>query len=90
MKSVTARELGLATTQVLESVNPGQSLVVTEGGVPRWRIEALPQTKDRVAELRSLGRIISAQSDPEAWPEAIPRYTREQVDALYAESRGEH
>jgi len=89
MKTISKRELNQQTAHVLDAVSGGQSVIVTERGVPRWRIEAVESSGDPVARLRSEGRIAPAKAMPAPWPAAKPRYTISQVDALFAESRGE-
>jgi prevent-host-death family protein len=89
MKTISKRELNQQTAQVLDTVSVGQPVVVTERGVPRWRIEAVEVSGDPVDRLRSGGRITPAKAKPAPWPVARPRYTPSQVDALFAESRGE-
>ena len=89
MKTISKRELNQQTAHVLDAVSVGQSVLVTERGVPRWRIEAVGISGDPVARLRSEGRITPAKVKPAPWPLAKPRYTTSQVDALFAESRGE-
>jgi prevent-host-death family protein len=89
MKTISKRELNQQTAQVLDTVSVGQPVVVTERGVPRWRIEAVESSGDPVDRLRSGGRITPAKAKPQPWPVAKPRYTPSQVDALFAESRGE-
>lgn len=89
MKTISKRELNQQTANVLDSVSFGQSVIVTERGVPRWRIETVESSGDPVARLRSAGRITPAKAKPAPWPVAKPRYTPAQVDALFAESRGE-
>ncbi len=89
MKTISKRELNQQTAHVLDAVSVGQPVLVTERGVPRWRIEAVESSGDPVARLRSGGRITPAKAKPAPWPRAKPRYTTSQVDALFAESRGE-
>ena len=89
MKTISKRELNQQTAQVLDAVSLEQSVIVTERGVPRWRIEAVENSADPVARLRSGGRITPAKTKPTPWPVAKPRYSPSQVDALFAESRGE-
>lgn len=89
MKTISKRELNQQTAHVLDAVSAGQPVLVTERGVPRWRIEALETCGDPVARLRSGGRITPAKAKPAPWPAAKPRYTISQVDALFAESRGD-
>lgn len=89
MKTISKRELNQQTAQVLNAVSPGQSVLVTERGVPRWRIEAVEGSVDSVARMRTAGRITAAKPKPAPWPVAAASYTPSQVDALFAESRGE-
>ncbi len=90
-KTVTKRELNQQTAQVLAGVQVGRSVVVTERGVPRWRIEAVEDTlTDPVARLLAEGRIIPASENPPPWPaREKAKYTSAEVDALYEWSRGE-
>ncbi|MBA2291767.1 MAG: hypothetical protein H0W15_04840 [Gemmatimonadales bacterium] len=90
-RTVTKRELNQQTAQVLAGVQVGRSVVVTERGVPRWRIEAVDASSaDPVARLLADGRIIPASENPPPWPKREKaRYSPAEVDALYAESRGD-
>ena len=87
MKTVTKRELNRQTAQVLAAVKVGESVVVTEHGVPRWRIDVFDSDTDPIARLRAQGRIIPAKKDPMPWPEpeGDPRYSPADVDRLYRE-----
>ncbi|MGH8963093.1 MAG: hypothetical protein ACRDWT_18210 [Jatrophihabitantaceae bacterium] len=89
MKTITKRELNQQTAQVLAAVGVGEVVVVTERGVPRWRIEAIDEHPDPVGRLRAEGRISPAKTNPAPWPKRArsPRYTPEDVDRLYAEMR---
>ncbi len=88
MKEITKRELNQQTAQVLAEVRAGEPVLVTERGVPRWRIEAVDGVADPVARLRAAGRIIPASEHPMPWPDDTDaRYTPAEVDALYAEMR---
>ena len=89
MKAISKRELNQQTANVLDAVSLGQSVIVTERGVARWRIEALETSTDTVARLRAEGRITPAKTQPAPWPVAKARYTPAQVNALFAESRGD-
>jgi len=89
MKTISKRELNQQTAQVLAAVSVGHAVVITERGVPRWRIEAVESSGDPIARLRSEGRITPAKAKPAPWPRAKPHYTPSQVDALFTESRGE-
>lgn len=90
MKTISKRELNQQTAHVLDAVSVGQAVVVTERGVPRWRIEAFENSGDPIARMRAGGRITPAKAKPAPWPVAMPRYTPSQVDELFVESRGAH
>lgn len=51
MKTISKRELNQQTAHVLDAVSIGQPVVVTERGVPRWRIEAVESSGDTVSRL---------------------------------------
>ena len=91
MKTVTKRELNQQTAQVLAEVVVGAPVVVTERGVPRWRIEVIEAAADPVARLRAEGRIIPAKQNPAPWPKRrrSTRRTPADVDALLNDMRGE-
>lgn len=93
MKTITKRELNQQTAQVLAEVRPGEEVIVTERGVPRWRIEAVESIADPVERLRAQGRIIPASPNPPPWPADWGRDTRGRtpadVDALHHEMRGD-
>lgn len=89
MKTISKRELNHQTAQVLDAVTAGHPVIVTERGVARWRIEAVESVNDPVARLRAEGRIKPAKAQPAPWSTAKARYEPSQVDALYAESRGD-
>ena len=92
MKAISKRELNQQTDQVLAAIELGDSVLVTEYGVARWRIEAVDAASDPVVRLRRDGRIVPAKAEPSPWPEATgeARHTPAEVDALFADSRGEH
>lgn len=54
-------------------------------------VEALDAAVDPVARLRAEGRITPAKAEPRAWPEVTGtrRYTAAEVEALFADSRGD-
>jgi antitoxin (DNA-binding transcriptional repressor) of toxin-antitoxin stability system len=91
MKIISKRELNQQTAQVLAGVRAGQPTLVTEYGVARWRIEAVDAAVDPVARLRAEGRITPAKTQPRAWPAhaAARHYTAAEIDALFADSRGD-
>lgn len=89
MKTISKRELNQQTAQVLDGIHIGDPVLVTERGIARWRIEAVEVSTDPIARLRAEGRIQPAKSRPTAWPAIEARYTPAQIDALFADSRGE-
>lgn len=89
MKTISKRELNQQTAQVLARVTPQESVLVTERGVARWRIEAVEAVADPVARLQAQGRIVPAKVQPHPWPRDRARYTPAQVDALLADERGD-
>ena len=89
MKTISKRELNQQTAQVLDGIQIGKPVVVTERGIARWRIEAIEASTDPIARLRAEGRIQPARSRPNPWSAVKARYTPAQVDALFADSRGE-
>lgn len=95
MRSVSKRELNQQTAHVLAAVDAGETVVVTERGVPRWRIEAIGALVDPVEQLRLAGRIAEPKKEPAPWITAADdsagrEYSPAEIDALYAESRGDH
>lgn len=89
MRTVTKRELNQQTAQVLAEVMPGDSVMVTERGVPRWRIDAVEASADPVARLIADHRIIPAKAEPAPWPPRTADHrTPADVDALLEELRG--
>ncbi len=91
MKTVSKRELNQQTARVLAEVTTSESVVVTDRGVPKWRIDALETHPDPVERLRIEGRITAAKKNPRPWTSrrATRRYTPAEVDALLAETRGD-
>lgn len=90
MTTVTKRELNQQTAKVLADAADGP-VVVTEHGIPRWRIELIDSHPDPVERLRAEGRIRPARKNPAAWPvhEDSGR-TPADIDALHQEMRGDH
>ena len=90
--TVTKRELNQQTAKVLARVREDGSILVTEHGVPKWRIEAIESIADPVERLRAQGRLIPASDNPPPWPDdepVDPTRTPADVDALYAWVRGD-
>lgn len=91
MKTVSKRELNQQTARVLAEVAAGEPVVVSDRGVPRWRIDVIDVHPDPVERLRIEGRITAAKRQPRAWTtdREARRYTPAQVDALLDEVREE-
>src|SRR3546814_11508390 len=68
MKTISKRELNHQTAQVLAAIQAGEAVLVTERGVPRWRIEAVDASADPVERLRAQGRIRPASANHPPWP----------------------
>ncbi len=89
---VTKRELNQQTAKVLNQVRERGAILITEHGVPRWRIEAIESIEDPLERLRAAGQIREASPNPPPWPEPEPgpaRYSSERVDELYRWQRGD-
>ncbi len=94
MKTISKRELNQQTARVLADVHDGEPVLVTERGVPRWRIEAADVAIDPLARLRAQGRLIPHKKNPPPWPKNWERERRGRtpadVDALFKDMRGDH
>lgn len=92
MARVTKRELNQRTAAVLDQVTDAEDVVVTERGMPRWRVSAFRGQGSRLAQLESEGRYTPAASNPASWPSRPggPIYTDAQVEALLDEISGDH
>lgn len=91
MRTITKRELNQQTSRVLAGITGGESVVVTEHGVPKWRIEAVGEHPDPVERLRLEGRITPAVPAPRPWTgmQGPRRYEPAEVDALLNDLRGD-
>src|SRR3546814_16275854 len=97
MKTISKRELNHQTAQVLAAIQAGEAVLVTERGVPRWRIEAVDASADPVERLRAQGRIRPASPNPPPWPkgrysptERRAPYTTGDVDRPYQDKAQDH
>ncbi|MDO5627983.1 MAG: hypothetical protein Q4G43_06640 [Mobilicoccus sp.] len=92
MGGVSKRDLNQHTAAVLDQVSAEKDVVVTERGVPRWRISAFRSRDDVLVRLAREGRYTPPTREPAPWPDhpGGPSYTGEQVDALIDEMRGDH
>lgn len=93
MKEISEGALNQRTAEVLAAVRAGEPVLVTERGIPRWRIEAVEVETDPVARLRAAGRITPASENPMPWPAdcetEMHGRTPADVDALLEEMRGD-
>ena len=92
MKTVSKRELNQRTADVLAQVTDTDDVVVTERGVPRWRVSIARQGDGTLARLEREGRYTPPSTDPAPWPSRPggPAYTDVEATALLDEMRGEH
>lgn len=92
MPQVTKRELNQRTAAVLGQVTDSDDVVVTERGLPRWRVSAFRDQSSPLARMEREGRYSPPASDPTPWPSnpGGPAYTDAQVAALLDEISGEH
>lgn len=88
MKTVSKEEFVQRTKKVLAAVSSHQPTIITEQGTARWRVVALDSTFDPVSCLIAAGRITPSKRTPSPWIEGPSQYTPEQIDALFAASRG--
>lgn len=89
MATVTKRELNQQTSRVLATVHTDGVVIVTERGVPTWRIEPVSGPVDHIERLRETGRIIPAKRDPASWARDGIQRTPEEIDTLVADARGD-
>lgn len=92
METVTKRELNQHTATVLARVDGGVEIVVTERGLPRWRVSGYSAPSGGLDRLQREGRYMPPSAAPAAWPEhgAGSPMASDRVDALLDEARGEH
>lgn len=92
LKIIAKRELNQQTAKVLADVDEGETIIVTERGVPRWRIERAHVASDPLEHWRRLGLLTPSRADPEPWPDDQPApggYSIEFVQDRVDETRGE-
>ena len=92
VKSVTKRDLNQHTAATLALVTDDDDVVVTERGLPRWRVSALRHHDSALARLERHGTYSPPLSDPSPWPPADSgqEYKSAQVDDLLNDVRGDH
>lgn len=92
MTTITKRELARQTAAVLARVTDFEDVVVTERGVPRWRIVSARDEESALERLERQGRFTPARSTPAPWPSRPggPACTSGAADALLDEMRAEH
>lgn len=92
MRTITKRELNQQTARVLAVVEGGETVIVTERGRPRWRIEPIDQAQDPLEHWRRQGLLTPAREQPEPWPNDEPAqrsYTAKEIADIVADIRGE-
>lgn len=89
MVTVTKRELNQQTSRVLAVAQAEGAVIVTERGVPRWRIESVSGGSGPIDRLRATGRLIPAKDTPAPWARAGKARSAKEVDELIAESRAD-
>lgn len=89
MDTVTKRQLNQATAASLAMVTEANDVIVTENGVPRWRICAYRHEQTVLERLEAEGVYRPPlRRFPSDLPEPIgPARTVEEIDALLAEVR---
>lgn len=92
MATVTKRELNQRTAEVLALVSDAEDVVVTERGVPRWRVVSVQGDWSVLDKLAREGRYHPPTDVPPPWPDHVggPAYTDEQATAVLDEVRGDH
>lgn len=92
MSRVTKRELNQRTAAVLDQVTDADDVVVTERGLPRWRVSAFRDQSSPLARMEREGRYSPPTSNPAPWPSQPggPTYTDAQVEELLDEMSGDH
>jgi len=87
MVTFTKRELNQRTSDVLAAAQTDGPIIVTERGVPRWRIEAMQGPSAPVDRLRADGRVIEAKTSPAPWDSSDGSRSATEIDALLDELR---
>lgn len=92
MTTISKRELNQQTAAVLARVTDSEDVIVTERGVPRWRVISAAGAESVLARLQREGRFTPAGTEPVPWPADVggSAYVSSEVDALLDETRGEH
>ena len=92
METVTKRELNQHTATVLARVDGGAEIVVTERGLPRWRVSGYTEPSGGLDRLHREGRYTPPTGTAVDWPEhgAGAPMPGDRVDELLDEARGEH
>lgn len=92
METVTKRELNQHTATVLARVDGGAEIVVTERGLPRWRVSGYTAPSGGLDRLQREGRYTPPSSAAVDWPDAgagAP-VSSDRIDELLDETRDEH
>ena len=92
-RTVTKRELNHNMAAILAQVQPGDPVVVSERGTPRWQIVAYQPQLSGLARLKAAGQYTPprgrqgrdwATRPGERW------YTSAEIDAIIEEMKGNH
>ena len=91
MHKVTMRELNQNTAAVLRLVTENEDLVVTECGVPKWRITAYRDDSIVLTRLERQGRYTPPSDNPAPWPShpGGVKYSAVDIEELLDEMRGD-
>lgn len=92
MATVSKRDLNQRTAEVLAQAAVVGEVIVTERGVPRWRVSSYLDQDDLLARAERQGRYTPPASKRVPWPTEVggPRYRSEDVEELLDEMKGEH
>ncbi|PRZ41005.1 prevent-host-death family protein [Antricoccus suffuscus] len=92
MDRVSKRDLNQHTASVLDRVIETGDVVVTERGVPRWRVSPFQGQDAPLGRMEHDGRYTPPTPTPAPWPSSPggPKYTDADVDALFDEMHGDH
>lgn len=88
---MTKRDLNQNTAAVLDAARESNGIVVTERGVPRWRVTAYRHQTSPLAQMARDGRYSPPPPEPSPWSTGrdTRTYTDSEVDALLDETRGD-
>ncbi|PRY56659.1 antitoxin (DNA-binding transcriptional repressor) of toxin-antitoxin stability system [Knoellia remsis] len=92
MKIVSKRELNQHTAAVLSEVTDADDVVVTERGVPRWRVSTVREAESTLSRLEREGLYTPPAAEASPWPRRAlgRRYSEAELGDLLAEMREDH